>query len=123
MCSQTVYKNHRARIFLLAQFECSEGYVSLKDVYHDHFSTKLSSLKLCQNLPSSSLNTIGVNLLKLFSVLDHKRSVFRRKQENMADNGSKLFRHTHTLSSLPEMDAAIYSTFTKKLTIIGTCLP
>jgi hypothetical protein len=94
---------------------------SILDAYHDHLSTKLSATKLC---PQPTMMKLDDKWRKSFeSFLHFWTTTFQDLEaieDKLVDDNTRRIWLTQTLSSQPNMDAAICQTITTELTIHGT---
>jgi hypothetical protein len=101
--------------------DAQKVYASLLDVYHDHLSTKLSATKLCQEL---TLMKLDYKWRKSFESFLHfwtaKAQHLEGIEDKLVDDDTRRIWMTITLSSQPDMDAAIRQSITTELTINGT---
>jgi len=100
--------------------DAQKVYAALLDAYHDQLSTKLSATKLRQEL---TLMKLDDKWRKTFESFLHfwtaKVQELEGIEDKLVDDDVKRIWLTNTLSSQPDMDAAIRQTITTKLTIHG----
>jgi hypothetical protein len=88
--------------------DAQKVFSSLLDVYHDHLSTKISATKLCQEL---TLMKLDDKWCKPFESFLHfwtaKVQDLQGIEDKLVDDDTKSIWLTNTLSSQPDMDAAI----------------
>jgi hypothetical protein len=101
--------------------DAQKVYASLLDAYHDHLSTKLSASKLRQEL---TLMKLDDKWRKSFESFLHfwtaKVQDLEAIEDKLVDDDTRRIWLTQTLSSQPDMDAAIRQTITTELTIHGS---
>jgi hypothetical protein len=98
--------------------DAQKVYASLLDVYYDHLSTELVATKLPQEL---ALMKLDDKWRKSFESYLHfwtaKVQDLEGIEIKLVDNETRRIWLTNTLSSQPDMDAAIRQTITTELTI------
>jgi hypothetical protein len=101
--------------------DSQKAYASLLDVHHDHLSTKLSAIKLHQELTLMKLDDKWRKSFEDFlNFWTAKDQDLEGIEARLVDDDTKRIWLTSILSSQPDMDAAIHQTITTELTINRT---
>jgi hypothetical protein len=101
--------------------DAQKVYACHLDVYYDHLSIKLNATKICQDLTLMTLDDIWRKSFESFlHFWTDKVQDLEDFEDKLVDDDNKRIWLTNTLSSQPDMDAAIRQAITTELTINGT---